>query len=315
MSVRSEIHELRRQIDSEAKNIGFQIGQQSALLASQMDYLPSLGAASFKVTSQWGEDGILEWLVSHLPTLVPSFVEFGVGYYQEANTLFLLKHRNWRGLVADISAEAVAGIRSTELMWQRQLTAVQKEITRDNINSLFTENGFGGDIGILSIDIDGNDYWVWDAITVANPGIVICEYNGTFGDLYPITIPANDHFDRRAAHYSGLYWGASISALEHLANKKGYRLVGSNTEGCNAFFVRSDIAESITKRIGDTKARPFLYRGSRDKSGDRTFLDGVKRLDPISDVSVVNVITGETVRIGDLGNLYSDEWMRAMGNR
>jgi hypothetical protein len=288
-------------------------GTQAALAVSQLETLPMLGAASFHVTSQWGEDGIIEWLVSKLPMLKPSFVEFGVGYYVEANTLFLLQRRNWRGLVADISDHAVDGIRKSELMWQRDLTAVHRQITRDNINGLFTENGFAGEIGILSIDIDGNDYWIWNAITVSNPGIVICEYNGIFGDIHPLTVPPDDNFDRTSKHHSNLYWGASVAALEHLAANKGYTLIGSNIEGCNAFFVRNDIASHVTDRIVDKRARVPLYREARDEHGEFTFPYSVERSRIISAMPVVDVKSGEQSPLSRYeGSLYSEYWLSTM---
>src|SRR5262249_19189120 len=147
----------------------------------------------------------------------------------------------WRGLIADNSEEAISAIKQTDLMWRYDLTVAQRFIDPANINGLFTEHGFTGELGLLSVDIDGQDYWVWRAIDVVAPQIVICEYNAVFGDLHAISVPPNPSFYRTAAHSSNLYWGASIKALEQLARSKGYTLVGSNLEGCNAFFVRDDL--------------------------------------------------------------------------
>jgi hypothetical protein len=139
-----------------------------------------------------------------------TFVEFGVEHYAEANTPFLLQHRNWRGLIADISAEAIETVRRSDLMWRHDLTAVHLQITRDNINDLLTDHGFAGEIGVLSVDVDGIDYWIWDAITVSNPGIIICEYNGLFGDRHPLSVQPDDNFNRTEKHFSNLYWRSSI---------------------------------------------------------------------------------------------------------
>ncbi|WP_271617361.1 hypothetical protein [Bradyrhizobium sp. CCBAU 51745] len=290
-------------------------GTQAAMTVSQLEKLPALGAAGFRVSSQWGEDGIIEWLVSNLPTLKQSFVEFGVEHYVEANTPFLLQHRNWRGLIADISTEAIEAVRKTDLMWRHDLTAVHLQITRDNINDLFTRYGFDGEIGLLSIDIDGNDYWVWNAITTANPGIVVCEYNGLFGDVYPISVPYDENFYRTEKHYTNLYWGTSIRALEHLANLRGYTFVGSNTEGNNAFFVRNDLAPQIEARIADKRPRPPLFRESRDANGALTYLSGLRRSEAISEMPVVDVVTGELRPLGHYGRgLYSKDWLDRFGN-
>ena len=119
----------------------------------------------------------------------PSFIEFGVETYRESNTRFLLVKDNWRGLVIDGSETNVASIRALSEYWRHDLTAVASFITRDNINDLFADAGFTGEVGLLSIDIDGNDYWVWEAIDVVSPVIVVVEYNSVFGPEAQVTVP------------------------------------------------------------------------------------------------------------------------------
>ena len=135
----------------------------------------------FKVYSQWGEDGIIDHLVSRASIENRTFVEFGVENYTEANTVFLLKHRNWRGLVIDGSQDHVESIRRGQVLWRHDLFAECAFITTENINDLIRKNDFNGDLGLSSVDIDGNDYWVWDAITCVSPRIVVSEYNSLFG--------------------------------------------------------------------------------------------------------------------------------------
>ena len=290
-------------------------GTQAAIAVSALENLPYLGAAGFRVFSQWGEDGIIEWLVSKLPMLRQSFVEFGVEQYTEANTPFLLQHRNWRGLIADISKESMDGVRGSDLMWRHDLRVAHMQITRANIDSLFTDHGFAGEIGILSIDIDGNDYWVWEAIAVSNPGIIICEYNGLFGDVHPISVPPDDNFYRTDKHFSNLYWGMSIKAAIHLADSRGYTLIGSNTEGCNAFFVRNDLAPLVANRVADRRPRPPLFRESRDAQGALTYLSGAARLDAIASMPVVDVVTGQQGPISAYRDtIYSEHWSELMGS-
>lgn len=201
----------------------------------------------FKVYSQWGEDGIIDYLVSQVPIADTSFVEFGVESYTEANTLFLLKHRHWRGLVIDGSPTHIDVIRRSDTFWKYGLHADCSFVTRDNINDIIARNGFRGDLGLLSVDIDGNDYWVWEAIDVVRPRIVVCEYNSLFGPLAAISIPYRAEFFRPASNAPRCYYGASITALDHLARRKGYRLVAGNSAGNNAFFVRDDC-------LGDLRA-------------------------------------------------------------
>lgn len=144
---------------------------------------------------------------------VPSktFIEFGVVDYSEANMRFLLMNNNWSGMVINGSEENISKLRKWELFWKYDLTIVDKFITRDNINEIITNAGFSGNIGILSVDIDGNNYWVLCAIKCIKPCILICEYNNTFGEK--VTIPYYEDFYRTNSHYSNLYWGASLGAF------------------------------------------------------------------------------------------------------
>ena len=109
---------------------------------------------------------------------------------------------------------------------------------KESINQLIGDSGFSGKIGILSIDIDGNDYWVWESISVVDPVIVVVEWNSVFGPKHAVTTPYSAEFNRAKAHYSCLYWGASMRAFEILGERKGYQLVGSNALGNNIFFIK-----------------------------------------------------------------------------
>jgi hypothetical protein len=144
--------------------------------------LTDIHEAEFKVFSQFGEDGIIQYLIrqAKIPSNLHTFVEFGVESYVEANTRFLLMNNNWSGLVMDGSKENVATVQNTALYWKYGLTAIAAFVDADNINGLIQSAGFGGEIGLLCIDIDGNDYWIWDRINVVNPIIVIVEYNSLF---------------------------------------------------------------------------------------------------------------------------------------
>ncbi len=287
-------------------------GRQACWAMRSLTDLDSLAHAEFRVSSQWGEDGIIEWLLQNLPPVPETFIEFGVEDYREANTRFLLQNRNWQGLILDSSAENISSVQRESIYWRHDLTAVRAFLTPENIDDCTAKNGFSGDVGLLSIDIDGNDYWVWDAITVVDPVIVVCEYNAVLGDVYPITIPYRPDFDRSRAHHSNLYYGASIVALCRLAHRKGYVLVGSNLAGTNAFFIRSHHADIVASRIRRRNARPSLVRESRNPGGTLTFLSGVKRLEQIKHLPVIRVDTGETVPLASLPSPYSDAWLVGM---
>jgi len=216
------------------------------------------------------------------------FIEIGVGDYKEANTRFLLENNNWRGLIIDAD-KRVLNVTKEEIYWKYDLTAVCAFITRENINHIIAEKGFKGEIGLLSIDIDGNDYWIWEAIDVVDPIIVIIEYNSVFGSEHAIVVPYDPNFNRTRAHYSNLYWGASIKALCLLAEKKGYVFVGSNSNGNNAYFIRRDKAKSLkilSPQEGYVKSK---FRESRDEEGKLTYISGDERIKVIADMPVYDV--------------------------
>ena len=276
--------------------------------------LRHLSEAEIRVYSQWGEDGILEWLIQHLPVSSHRFVEFGVEDYAESNTRFLLMHRNWKGLIMDGSSENMKKVQADEIYWRHDLTAVPAFIDRDNINSLLREHNFSGRVGLLSVDIDGNDYWVWEAIDGVDADIVVAEYNAVFGDIYPLTVPYRRDFQRTAAHHSNLYYGASIGALCLLAQRKGYKLVGSNRAGTNAFFVRLDLFPSLEGALKSKRALPSRVRESRGPDGKLSFRAGTERLREIESLPVVLVATGKTTLLKTIGPLYSSEWLGDMSN-
>jgi hypothetical protein len=280
-----------------------------------MECVNSLEQVEFKVSSQWGEDGIIDWLVerAEIPDHLRSFVEFGVESYTEANTRFLLQNRNWRGLVMDGSPAQIERLKKeTRLFWGWDLTAKAAFITRENINDLIAGAGFSGEIGLLSVDIDGNDYWVWEAISAVRPVFCICEYNAVFGDVWPVSIPYEPHFTRTRAECRNLYFGASIAALRSLASRKGYEFLGTNSAGVNAFFVRKDYAARFTSLLKSRNAQPSRLRESRDLSGALSFARGLERLSLIRELSVINVETLEKQVLGNLTPLYSDGWLRML---
>lgn len=228
----------------------------------------------FRVYSQWGEDGLIQHLVSEVPVARRVFVEFGVEDYQEANTRFLLVNDGWSGLVMDASEENVRRIRQDALFWQYNLKARHAFVTRENIDGVLAEEGLAGDIGLLSIDIDGNDYWVWEAITGVSPAIVVIEYNARFGPERAVTVPYDANFMREKAHYSMIYYGASLRALWLLGRHKGYALAGCNAAGNNAFFVRKDLLPgSLPERAPEEAFVPSQFREARDEHGDLAYLD------------------------------------------
>jgi hypothetical protein len=241
-SFEDQFFELQRKLDQSHRRLHYVQEALGRIENRQLSNIESdnLNDYEFRVFSQWGEDGIIQFLLRHIEIDNEFFVEFGVEDYTEANTRFLLVNNNWSGLVLDSNAENIAKIKNSPNHWNYDLRAVQAFITKDNINSILAENGVRGEIGLLSIDIDGNDYWVWRAMDIVNPVIVIIEYNHRFGADLAVTLPYDETFSRWTSGRPVVYFGASLKALCLLAERKGYAFVGCNTNGVNAFFVRKD---------------------------------------------------------------------------
>lgn len=252
--------------------------------------MTQLTDAEFKVFSEYGDDGIIQYLIKKLDIKVKTFVEFGVENYTEANTRYLLLNDLWKGLIIDGSESNILQIKRENIYWRRNLTAVAKFITSENINDVIEQNGFNGEIGILHIDIDGNDYWVWKALNVINPQIVIVEYNAVFG-LNPWTIPYDAQFYRTQKHYSNLYFGTSLTALQMLAEQKGYSFVGCNSNGNNAYFIRNDKLGPLVKLNANDAFVNSQFRESRDAQGNLTHLSGEERIKLLIGLPVYNILT------------------------
>jgi hypothetical protein len=192
----------------------------------------------FKVYSQHDEDGIIQEIFRRVGTTSRTYVEFGVETGAECNTTKLLIE-GWRGLWIEASAPSCQRIASLfdAFLKDKRLTLHQSMVTAENINELIRSGGFSGEIDLLSIDIDFNDYWVWKAIEVANPRVVTIEYNAGLRPPMSVTVPYQPNRSSDGTNF----FGASLEALVRLGRTKGYRIVSCNISGSNAFFVREDL--------------------------------------------------------------------------
>lgn len=265
--------------------------------------IKDLSEVEFKVYSQWGEDGIIQYLINNISIQKKYFIEFGVEDYSESNTRFLLQNNNWSGLVIDGNKKNIDYIKKDDLYWKYNLTAHNSFITKDNINQIIVKNGIEGEIGLLSIDIDGNDYWVWKNIDVVNPLIVICEYNSIFGKELAVTVPYKEDFQRTKEHFSNLYFGASLNALCLLAKEKGYNFIGTTGAGNDAFFVRSDVADCFIELTLEQGYSTSKFRESRNANGQLTFISGEQRLGVIADMPVYDIEKQQIFLIKELFNI------------
>jgi len=203
----------------------------------------ALLAQRFGILSQNGEDGLTLAIFKLAGVATRRFVEIGSGV-NGGNSGFLAEDCGWNGLMIDGSAERIERIRAR---FGRSVTAVSTWITRDNVNGIIADHGFSGEIDLLSVDIDGNDYWVWEAITTCRPRLVIAEFNVSFGPDRAVTVPYAEDFDRHRFP-DARYYGASLAALTRLATRKGYRLVVVEPRGVNAYFLRADLCPELPAR-------------------------------------------------------------------
>ncbi len=209
--------------------------------------LPAFRDVEFRCFSQNGEDGILLYLFSLLGTTNRRVVEICAGDGLECNSANLVINHGWQGLMMDGDADNIARGRSfyatCRTTWVSPPTMVQAWITAENINELIRGNGFSGPVDLLSLDIDGNDYWVWKAIDVIEPRAVVLEFNPGLGPERRTSIAYDPDF-RLDLTQQPSRCGASLAAFEALGRSKGYRLVGAQSFGFNAFFVRDGLGET-----------------------------------------------------------------------
>jgi len=205
-----------------------------------------LSDTGFRVFSQFEEDGILLYIFSAIGMAHQTFIDIGAGNGINSNCANFAVNFGWRGLFIDGDPANIACGKAyyasnpdTRLY---PPVFVHGFVQRENINELISENGYTGEVDLVSIDIDGNDYWIWDALTVVQPRVVIIETQIDFG-MNSIIVPyEKDHI------YPGKhpdYFGASPTAMAKLAANKGYRLVGAINYGFNAIFVKNGIGEDI----------------------------------------------------------------------
>ena len=218
--------------------------------------LPQFSQVGFKAFSQTDEDGILLYIFSIIGATSKKAVEMCAGDGIECNAANLIIHHGWHGLLVDGNE---SGIKRGLEFYQKNPhtyvyppTFVPAWITRDNVNDIITTHGFAGEIDLLSIDMDGVDYWIWEAIDSISPRVVVVEYQDILGPDRALTVPYSDSFNAREYPMTlGMpnFCGASLPAFVKLARSRGYRLVGCNRYGYNAFFIKNPLGETEIPEI------------------------------------------------------------------
>ncbi|GMV80218.1 MAG: hypothetical protein AMXMBFR7_14020 [Planctomycetota bacterium] len=210
-------------------------------------YVNDHAQMAFSVHSKCGEDGLILGIFERVGVERHTFVEIGIQDGLECNSANLAIHFGWSGVMLeggeDYAREAAKNYDSVP-----RVTIKQSFVTRENINALFDETKADRDCDLFSIDIDGNDYWIWEALEDFRPRLVVAEYNPYFGPERAVTIPYDPQFAHRTKYPRG-YFGASLAALNKLATKKGYALVAGSDLGRNAFFLRRELLSAEVPEI------------------------------------------------------------------
>lgn len=222
-----------------------------------------------RICSQNGEDGIIMYIFSKIGCTNRKFVEIGIQDGRECNTANLAINFGWPGHMFEGDLNHV---RSAEKYYDSRLTTKKGQVqiihafaTMENINQTLRQTGLKGEIDLLSIDIDGNDYWIWQAIDVIDPRVVVIEYNAYLPLDRPIAVKYDPYFNRYNKHKSGFYYGASLTAFHKLAISKGYILLGCDSCGVNAFFAKKAAAGGDFQDLADSEAYYGLSSGSKNR--------------------------------------------------
>jgi len=279
---------------------------QAAILASRARYstLSLLSDADVKVYSQWGEDGILDYLCECVGIERPKMIEVGAGNFTECNSRFLVEFRNASATLVDADANLEKFVKESDLYWKTHLYSITDWVSTSNINSIIkTATQQMGGLDIFSLDLDGNDYWILKEANLGDTKVAVVEYNSIFGSEIAVSVPEDERFDRTEKHFSWLYYGANLKAYVDLLESKGLVFVGTNRVRSNAFFVRNDLINRVSIEI-PTSLSSFTenkIRESRDEFGRMNHLELTRGYELIKDQLVIDLERQLQVRLGSLG--------------
>ena len=291
---------------SNDRNI-FAIGSSHfSMMRQYYSQIKNLSDADYKVFSQTGEDGIIDYLLYSLNIKLPKFVEIGVGDYRESNTRYIFLKNCSRGLIVDKNKNLEKKVSKIVKLWKGDLTIIETAVTSENILHILNSNDFDNNLDVFSLDVDGIDYWILEVLPEKLSKIAVLEYNPIFGSNLEVTIPNLEDFDRKKYHYSCLCWGTSLQALIKLMNKKKYVFVGSNIACFNAFFVLESEVEKLNLTLPDindlTEYTTSYISDSRSIDGKLNYLSGNQKLKEIENCGVIDLSNPEKklVKIKDI---------------
>ena len=287
--------------------INFSLGLSHILnMRSKYKNIKKINDLDYKVFSQNGEDGIIDYLLYSLKIDKPKFVEIGIGDYSECNTRFLFERASPKGLVIDCIEDLKIKVSKNIKLWRADITILEEFISFRNINSILKKYKFNKNIDLFSLDVDGIDYWILKELPKNFSKIAIVEFNSTFGSEKEITVPYKKNFDRSKYHYSNLCYGASLKAINNIMKKKGFIFIGTNLHRVNAFFVSKKYINKIGLKIPKNKdLKKYVdsnIRESRSKNNLLSYLSGKKKIQIIKDCEIIDLSkkTPKRLKIKDI---------------
>lgn len=236
---------------------------------AQVGRRSTFAEVGFRRYSQFEEDGILLYLFSIIEPHNRTCVEMCAGDGMECNTTNLIVNHGWWGQLFDGNADSVS--RGQAFFSHHKDTFLHPPgfrhawITAENVNQLIADTGVTGRVDLLSLDLDGVDYWVWKAITVIDPTVVVCETQNQVPPDVAVTVPYAPDFC--LTDFTDDFRGASLRAMVHLGRSKGYRLVGTHRYGFNAFFVKNGMADDMLPEVTPESCStdPYTTRAHRTR--------------------------------------------------
>jgi hypothetical protein len=266
--------------------------------------ITKLSEIEYKIFSQNGEDGIIDFIMTQLNIEKPKFIEIGVGDYSESNTKFLFERTSAKGLIIDCIDDFKVKVSKNTKLWKGDLEVIEKKIDTTNIIELLKSKNFLDELDFFSLDIDGADYWILNEMPYNFAKVAILEYNPTFGNKLNVTVPNIDNFNRTSYHYSNLCFGMSLRAAVEMMKSKNFYFLGVNLMRNNVFFVSNDYPkQKFFKNLeidNPNIVSDSNFRESRDIKGKLNFLSGKNKIKEISECEVVDLNKNKTTKLKKL---------------
>lgn len=280
-----------------------------AAIHSQRAARPSfrdLFDAEVRVFSQWGEDGILDFICDAVELPRPRCLEIGAGNFTQCNTRWLAEARNASVVAVDAREDLVPTIEGLAVSWRSTVIPLQRWVSASNAHDIAGDAiaQLGG-IDLISLDVDGIDYWILKAMDLGAVTVVVVEYNALFGVVRPVSVPDAVRFDRTRAHWSNLYYGASLLAFIRLLEPRGFTFVGTNRPGTNAFFVAAARLDhwplTVPESTPEALARyvDLRVRESRDEHGHLTRRSPADVARLLAPLPLVDTVSGRALSVAD----------------